>query len=117
MVLPPRVLLRLLPGVNLMELPESSWCCGSAGVYSITQPEQSALLLERKVKHVISTGAAVLATSNPGCHLQIAAGLKTAGSAVEIIQPVTLLARAYRREAAATFSRSSATPASSLSSS
>lgn len=99
-VLPPRALLRLLPGVNLVELPESSWCCGSAGVYSITQPEQSALLLERKVKHILSTGAAVLATSNPGCHLQIANGLKAAGSNVEIIQPVTLLARAYRREAA-----------------
>lgn len=94
----PRDLLRLLPDVKLVELPESSWCCGSAGVYSITQPEQSALLLERKVRHIISTGADMLATSNPGCHLQIASGLHAAGSRIELIQPVTLLARAYRRE-------------------
>ncbi len=94
----PRQLLNLLPGVFLKELPESSWCCGSAGVYSITQPEQAAKLLDRKIGHIVGTGASVLATSNPGCHLQIAGGLRAAGSAVEIIQPVTLLARAYRQE-------------------
>jgi glycolate oxidase iron-sulfur subunit len=94
----PRQILRLLPGVKLVELKESSWCCGSAGVYSITQPEQSALLLERKVRHIQDTGAGILATSNPGCHLQIAAGLRAAGSDIELLQPVTLLARAYRRE-------------------
>ena len=94
----PRQILSLLPGVFLKELPESSWCCGSAGVYSITQPEQAGVLLERKIGHILGTGASVLATSNPGCHLQIAGGLRAADSAVEIIQPVTLLARAYRRE-------------------
>ncbi len=94
----PRQLLRMLPGVTLAELPEASWCCGSAGVYSITQPEQSALLLERKVKHIAATGAGILATSNPGCHLQIATGLRAAGHPVKILQPVSLLAMAYRRE-------------------
>ena len=94
----PRSLLKLIPGIKLIELSESNWCCGSAGVYSITQPEQSALLLDRKVKHIISTGAQILATSNPGCHLQIATGLQAAGSTIELIQPVTLLARAYRNE-------------------
>lgn len=94
----PRQILRLLPGVKLVALKESSWCCGSAGVYSITQPEQSALLLERKVRHIQDTGAGILATSNPGCHLQIAAGLRAASADIELLQPVTLLARAYRRE-------------------
>lgn len=94
----PRELLRLLPGVEFTELMESSWCCGSAGVYSITQPDQSAALLSRKIGHVVATGAEVLATSNPGCHLQIANGLRSAGSQMEILQPVTLLARAYRNE-------------------
>lgn len=94
----PRDLLRLIPGIELIELPESDWCCGSAGVYSITQPEFSARLMERKVSHIISTGAQILATSNPGCHLQIATGLKTAGSEIKIIQPVSLLAQAYRNE-------------------
>ncbi len=95
----PRQVLALLPGVKVIELPEASWCCGSAGIYNITQPETSADLLKRKIGHIRSTGAAVLATSNPGCHLQIARGLTEAGMAVEILQPVTLLARAYRREA------------------
>jgi glycolate oxidase iron-sulfur subunit len=94
----PRQLLQLLPGVKLVELKESSWCCGSAGIYSITQPEQSAALLDRKLKHLQASGAAVLATSNPGCHLQIESGLKAISSPIEVIQPVTLLARSYRQE-------------------
>jgi len=95
----PRELLLSLPGVRLVELKEASWCCGSAGIYNITQPEQSSLLLERKIAHVRETGASVLVTSNPGCHLQMARGLHDAGLPVEILQPVTLLARAYRNEA------------------
>ncbi|MDB6077067.1 MAG: hypothetical protein JWO82_814, partial [Akkermansiaceae bacterium] len=94
----PRQILALLPGVTHVELPESSWCCGSAGVYNITQPATSAALLQRKIDHIRSTGASVVATSNPGCHLQIQRGLAQAGMAVGLIQPVTLLARAYRRE-------------------
>jgi glycolate oxidase iron-sulfur subunit len=97
----PRALLRSIPGVSLVDLPESNWCCGSAGVYNITQPAQSAALLARKVRHVGATGAAILATSNPGCHLQIARGLRDAGLNVDIVQPVTLLAGAYRRETGA----------------
>jgi glycolate oxidase iron-sulfur subunit len=94
----PRDLLKLIPGLKLVELPEANWCCGSAGIYNITQPEQSEQLLVRKVGHVIGTGASVLATANPGCHLQIARGLRQAGSPISLLQPVTLLARAYRKE-------------------
>lgn len=97
--LQPRQLLALLPGVTLKELPESNWCCGSAGVYAITQPEQAEKLLERKARHVISTGAAVVATANPGCQLQIARGLSAAGAGVDVQHPISLLAEAYRREA------------------
>ena len=93
---------RLLPGLTLVELPGVTWCCGSAGIYNITQPGQSAMLLERKVRHIIATGASKLATSNPGCHLQIARGLRAAGSGIQVVQPVTLLARAYQREQNAT---------------
>ncbi|NBV85394.1 MAG: (Fe-S)-binding protein [Verrucomicrobia bacterium] len=95
----PRALLQQLPGTRFVELPEASWCCGSAGVYSITQPEQSAILLERKIKHIVETGAQILATANPGCHLQLVNGLKARGIAMEVAHPVTLLARAYRDEA------------------
>lgn len=94
----PRALLNLIPGLHYIELPESSWCCGSAGVYSITQPEQSEKLLKRKIDHIASTRAQVLATSNPGCHLQISQGIRSEGLEITILQPVTLLALAYRRE-------------------
>jgi glycolate oxidase iron-sulfur subunit len=94
----PRALLRLLPGVTLVELPESSWCCGSAGVYAITQPEQAELLLGRKTANVMSTGATWVATANPGCHLQVARGLAAANAPVQVAHPISLLARAYRRE-------------------
>ena len=94
----PRALLRSLPGVALVELPESSWCCGSAGVYAITQPEQAELLLGRKTANVMSTGAAWVATANPGCHLQLARGLAAVAAPVQVAHPVSLLARAYRRE-------------------
>jgi glycolate oxidase iron-sulfur subunit len=95
----PRALLSLIPGVSLVDLPEATWCCGSAGIYAITQPEQADALLARKTAHVVGTGASWLATANPGCHLQIARGLAAAGAAVRIAHPVSLLAHAYRREA------------------
>ena len=93
---PPRELLRAIPGLELLELPESNWCCGSAGIYNITQPEMAGDLLVRKVKHIQSTGAQVVATGNPGCMLQVQNGCRAAGLDVRIAHPVTLLAEAYR---------------------
>ena len=89
----PRALIALIPGITLAPLTEADWCCGSAGVYSITQPEQSALLLERKVKHIQATHATILLTANPGCHLQIQNALPY----LNILHPVSLLAQAYRQ--------------------
>lgn len=94
----PRQVLQSIPGLVLKELPESNWCCGSAGIYNITQPEQSRKLLDRKVACVNATQAPVVATSNPGCHLQLANGLHATGQ--QVTQPVTLLACAYRSETA-----------------
>ena len=96
----PRQLLKLIPGLTLTELPESSWCCGSAGIYNITQPEQSAKLLARKLTHLATTQAPVVATANPGCHLQLQNGLaaQPGHPCQTVTQPVTLLARAYRAE-------------------
>lgn len=94
----PRALLALLKATSVVELPESAWCCGSAGIYTLTQPEQSEALLRRKVAHILGTGATIVATANPGCHLQVARGLKEAGASVRVLHPVSLLARAYRRE-------------------
>jgi len=94
----PRALLKQLPNTRFVELAEASWCCGSAGIYSITQPEQSAKLLERKIGHIVETGASILATANPGCHLQLVNGLKARGVSLEVAHPMSLLARAYRDE-------------------
>jgi len=94
----PREVLGAVPGLQLVELPESTWCCGSAGIYNITQPEMSATLQTRKLENIRKTGVSVVATSNPGCHLQLVNGATRAGMQLEVVQPVTLLARAYRAE-------------------
>ncbi|RFC49308.1 MAG: glycolate oxidase iron-sulfur subunit [Verrucomicrobia bacterium] len=95
---PPREILRALPGFQLVELPESDLCCGSAGIYNILQPEESQRLLERKTGRIAGTAAELVATANPGCHLQLARGLQQRDLPVQVVQPVVLLAEAYRRE-------------------
>ena len=95
----PREILRALPGFDLRECAEATWCCGSAGIYNITQPETAGWLQERKTGHVRATGAGVVATANPGCHLQLENGLKQAGDTTTVVlHPVVLLARAYAAE-------------------
>ena len=98
----PRQLLRAIPGLKLVDLPESSWCCGSAGVYNLTQPAMANDLLRRKLGHIKSTGAQVVATANPGCLLQIVNGARAEGIPLRIVHPVTLLAEAYRGESTPT---------------
>ena len=94
----PRQLLKTIPNLVLVELPESSWCCGSAGIYNLIQPQMADALLERKLKHIRSTGAPVVATGNPGCLLQIINGAHRQGWNLRVAHPVTLLAEAYRRD-------------------
>ena len=93
----PRELLRLIPNLKLVELPEGTWCCGSAGIYNIIQPEMANQLLERKLKHIKSTGATTVANGNPGCLLQLVNGAKQQQMTLRVVHPVTLLAEAYRR--------------------
>jgi len=94
----PRQLLKTIPGLKLVDLPESSWCCGSAGIYNLTQPEMADDLLRRKLAHIKSTGAQVVATANPGCLLQIINGARGEGIPLRVVHPVTLLAEAYRQD-------------------
>lgn len=96
----PRRLLAQIPGLRLVELPESDWCCGSAGLYNLTQPEMATRLLQRKVRHILSTGAEAVVTANPGCILQIQAGLRAQASPVRVLHLVEVLARAYSSEGA-----------------
>ncbi len=92
----PRQLLRAIPNLTLVELPESSWCCGSAGVYNIIQPEMAGQLLERKLARIRSTGVSIVATANPGCLLQLVNGARQRGIPLRLAHPITLLAEAYR---------------------
>ncbi len=93
----PRQMLRAIPNLTLVELPESTWCCGSAGIYNLIQPEMAGDLLERKLKHIEATGAEVVATGNPGCLLQILNGARQRNLSLRVVHPITLLAEAYRR--------------------
>jgi glycolate oxidase iron-sulfur subunit len=92
---PPRTLLAQVPGLRVVDLKESDWCCGSAGIYNLTQPEMAGRLLERKIRHVLETGAEAVVTANPGCILQIAQGLRERGSPVRVLHIVEVLGRAY----------------------
>jgi glycolate oxidase iron-sulfur subunit len=91
----PRELLAQIPGLRLVDLPEADWCCGSAGIYNLTQPEMADRLLRRKVRNVESTRAEVVVTANPGCILQIQAGLGARGLSTPVLHLVEILDRAY----------------------
>jgi glycolate oxidase iron-sulfur subunit len=91
----PRALLAAVPGVELTELRESEMCCGSAGLYNLTEPAMARRLLDRKIAHVRATGAAAVVTANPGCILQLAAGARAHGLPLEVLHVVEVLDRAY----------------------
>ncbi|HUG16075.1 MAG TPA: heterodisulfide reductase-related iron-sulfur binding cluster [Thermomicrobiales bacterium] len=91
----PRSLLNAIPGVRLVEMAESSLCCGSAGIYNLLQPETSSALLERKLDNALRTGTRTIVSANPGCMLQLIAGLRQRGQDVEVVHIMTLLDRAY----------------------
>ena len=93
----PREVLRAIPNLQLVELPESTWCCGSAGIYNLIQPEMANQLLDRKLKHIKITRANVVASANPGCLLQIINGAAREHLPLRVVHPITLLAEAYRR--------------------
>ena len=92
----PRKLLRAIPGLALTEMAESSLCCGSAGVYNVTQPEMAAQLGNRKLDNAEATKAEIVVTANPGCHLQLSSGLRQRGSAMRVRHIVELLDQSYR---------------------
>jgi len=91
----PRALLAQVPGLKVVDLKESDWCCGSAGLYNLTQPEMATRLLHRKVGHIVATGAEAVITANPGCILQIQAGLRAHGAPVRVLHLVEVLDSAY----------------------
>ena len=92
----PRRLLEKIPGLILREIEEPAICCGSAGIYNLTQPEMSERLKARKTKNILEAEPQIVATANPGCAMQVAAGLREAGRSVPVKHVVELLDEAYR---------------------
>lgn len=90
----PRKILKSIPGVELREMNESSWCCGSAATWGLKFQEDSQQVLDRKLGNVKATGADFLVTANPGCHLQLAWGVRQAGMQQDVLHIMELLGRA-----------------------
>ncbi len=93
----PRRLLAQIPGLKLVDLPETELCCGAAGTYNLTEPEMSARLSRRKLDNIRSTGASVVVTANAGCLLQIAREARAGGEKLRVVHPIDLLDASYRR--------------------
>jgi len=96
----PKQVIADLPGLERVPLEEAEACCGSAGLYSITQPKLSKEVLARKIEQVKKSGCDTLVTGNPGCILQLRCGLKDAGLPVKVEHPVVLLAKSYEKSKA-----------------
>ena len=91
----PRRLLASIGGLELVALGEADVCCGSAGSYNLTEPAMARRLRERKIDNIVATGATCVVVGNPGCALQIRAGLAGRGLDVRVAHPVELLDEAY----------------------
>jgi glycolate oxidase iron-sulfur subunit len=91
----PLAVLSSIPSLELLPLKDADQCCGSAGIYNLVEPETSSLVLDAKLSNIAETGAAYIATGNPGCMMQIGAGLLRNGSKARAIHPVDLLDASY----------------------
>jgi glycolate oxidase iron-sulfur subunit len=92
----PLALLDAIPGLTRIAHEEAEVCCGSAGIYSLLEPALSREVLERKTKAILAVDPQVVSTGNPGCAMQIGAGLRAAGSRISVVHPVELLDRSYQ---------------------
>ncbi|MGA2620603.1 MAG: (Fe-S)-binding protein [Thermoguttaceae bacterium] len=92
----PRRLLARIPGLQLRELPEAGFCCGSAGTYNLTEPDMSDRLARRKLANILSTGASIVLAANAGCLLQIKRQVRQAGQPILVMHPMDLLDMSYR---------------------
>ena len=93
---PPLKLFAAIPLLELVPVPGAAECCGSAGLFSVLEPEMSRAVLAVKIERLRAAAPQLVATGNPGCQMQIGAGLRAAGSAVAVRHPVELLDEAYR---------------------
>ena len=91
----PRALLRQIPQLKLLDVPESDWCCGSAGTYNLIHVETAQALLERKMKHLLAVQPQLIVTGNPGCILQLRQGVRRHQLDIDVVHPVEVVAQAY----------------------
>jgi glycolate oxidase iron-sulfur subunit len=92
----PRSLLRAIPGVELVDIPDGDTCCGSAGTYNLMEPESAVEIGQRKVANVLSTRCTLLASANPGCTLQIQKLLRDQGTRLAAAHPIEILDASLR---------------------
>lgn len=93
---PPRQLLKLVPGLELVELAAPERCCGSAGVYNLAQVDTANAVLDAKMADIAATGAELIVTSNTGCHMQLVAGVRRAHLKARVLHVVEVLDESYR---------------------
>ena len=98
-VAPPLAVLRAIPGLALIPLEDADQCCGSAGIYNLVEPDTSDAVLVPKLARIAESGADWVATGNPGCMMQIGAGLLRSGSRVRVVHPIELLDASYEHDA------------------
>lgn len=94
----PRILLQSIPGLEFVEMPEANMCCGSAGIYSMVNPEMSQEILSRKFANISKVDCDVIATSNPGCSMHIQAGIKQRALPYDLKHVIEILDMAYEEE-------------------
>lgn len=98
-VSPPLAVLRAIPGLALIPLEDADQCCGSAGIYNLVEPDTSDAVLAPKLARIAESGAEWVATGNPGCMMQIGAGLLRSGSRARVVHPIELLDASYEHGA------------------
>ena len=91
----PLAVLSAIPGLEIRPLVDADQCCGSAGIYNLIEPATSDAVLAPKLVHLASTGAELVVTGNPGCHMQIGAGLIRSGSPMRVVHPIDILDASY----------------------
>lgn len=91
----PRQLIKAIPRIDYLELTEADMCCGSAGIYNLTQPAMARILLERKYERICESGAKIVAMGNPGCHAWIGQAAREHGENVRVLHTMELLEAAF----------------------
>ncbi len=101
----PRSVLKTIPQLDVMDIPEADICCGSAGTYNLLQPEPASKLGERKARNILKTMPDIIATANPGCLLQIKKSLNALDPSLPALQPIELVDASIRGISAAEIMR------------